>query len=341
MEKKPKISVVMPVYNGEKYLHSAMKCIIDQTFTDFEFLIMDDGSSDRTAQILEAYAKKDKRIKIFHQKNSGIVTSLNTLIAHAKADIIARIDADDISYPQRLKTQYDYLGKHPETVLLGATSLTYREDGTKRGLSDTFAEDFLNRWFLTFNCGFVHSLVMFHKSVFEACGGYWQNEYPAEDYGLWIRMKNHGKIENLKNVLGEYCFNFSSISGKNFHRQVNMRNHLNKINFEDLYKNNEIPTVEEAKNALNDYEIDRHRQQVFSKLSCLTGCFLVEKGEIKRAIPYFKWSFHLSKKRIDALLNLFLAHSKIAMYISLDAYIKITTLKAEIRWFKTSKPHTT
>lgn len=329
-----KISVLMPVCNGEKYLHASMKNIIDQTFSDFEFLIMDDGSTDRTHQILEAYAKKDHRIKIFRQKNSGIVASLNALASHAKAELIARMDVDDASYPQRLEIQYSYMEKHPQTVLLGATNKVIHEKKGARGLSDTFGEDFLNRWFLTYNCAFVHSSVMFRKNVFTACGGYRQSEYPAEDYGLWIRMKNFGLIENLQTVLGEYRFNVESISGKNFRRQIKIRDRLNKTNFEDIYKNDQIPDLKKVVEALQKYPMDRHRKQIFSKLACLTGCFLVEKGGVKRAAPYFRWSFQLSKKRLDALLNLILAPFKKAVYFSVDAYVKLRTATAKIRWFK-------
>ena len=327
----------MPVYNGEKYLHTSIKCILDQTFSDFEFLIMDDGSTDRTAQIIEIYAKKDQRIKMFKQKNRGIVNSLNTLALHANADLIARMDADDISYPMRLQIQYEYLQTHPQTVLLGATSKITRENKHTTGISDTFAEDFLNRWFLTFNCPFVHSLVIFKKSVFEACGGYWKSEYPAEDYGLWIRMKSYGQIENLQNILGEHHFSLSSISAKNFHNQIKTRDNLNKINFEDIYQDDEIPEISKVESALQNYIFDKHRYQIFSKLACLTGCFLVEKGETKRAMNYFKWSFQMSKKRLDSLLNLILLHFKRAIYISIDAYLLYRTAKIKIRWFKTHR----
>ncbi len=333
-----KISVIMPVHNGEKYLHTVIKSILDQTFHDFEFLIMDDGSTDRTAQILEVYAKKDRRIKIFSQKNRGIVASLNTLALHANAGLIARIDADDLAYPGRLQLQYEYMEKHPETVLLGTACKVFRDDKAKTGITDTFAEDFLNRWFLTYNCAFTHSTVMYRKQTFVACGGYWEGEYPAEDYGLWIRMKKHGRIENLINVLGDYRMNIHSISGKNFKRQIKVRNRLNKINFEDIHSAGEIPHLDAVTAALEQYEMDRHRRQVFTKLACLTGCFLVREGEIKRAIPYFKWSFWVSKKRLDALANLLLAHFNIAVYISIDAYVRLRTLTPQIRWFITRKP---
>lgn len=333
----PKISVIMPVHNGEKYLHTVIKSILDQTFSEFEFLIMNDGSTDRTAQILEVYAKKDDRIKILSQKNRGIVASLNTLALHANAELIARIDADDIAYPKRLELQYEHMQKHPGTVLLGTVCKVFREDKAKTGITDTFAEDFLNRWFLTYNCAFTHSTVMYQKKTFVDCGGYWEGEYPAEDYGLWIRMKKHGRIENLKNILGEYRMNVRSISGNNFRRQIKIRNRLNAINFEDIYEADEIPPLNEVTAALEQYDMDRHRLQVFAKLACLTGCFLVQKGEKKRAISYFIWSLRVSKKRLDALANLLLAHMNIAVYVSIDAYIRLRTITPQIRWFAAQK----
>lgn len=334
----PKISIIMPVYNGEKYLHTAIKSIIDQTFTDYEFLIMDDGSTDRTAQILESYAKKDRRIKVFTHKNQGIVRSLNALAMHAKSDLIARIDADDIAYPKRLEVQYKYMKSHPQTVLLGTPCIVFRDDSPKTGISDAFAEDTINRWFLTFNCAFTHSSVVFQKKVFVACGGYWEGEYPAEDYGLWIRMKKFGLIENLGNVLCRYRMNVSSISGKNFRRQIKIRNRLNKTNFEDIYKDKEIPSIKDIDAALSGYWMDPHRRSVFAKLACLTGCFLVSKKDIKRAVPYFRWSFKMSKKRLDALLNfLILRHLRLAVYVSVDVYARFRTLTPQIRWFKAKK----
>ncbi len=333
----------MPVYNGEQHLHSVMKNIIDQTFPDFELLAMDDGSTDRSRQILETYAKKDRRVKVFHQRNSGIVRSLNSLAMHARADLIARIDADDVTYPRRLEIEYDYMQKHPQTVLLGATYKVMRGGKTFTGFTDTFSEDFLNRWFMVYNCAFVHSAVIFRKKTFIDCGGYLEGEYPAEDYGLWIRMKNRGKIENLRDVLGEYNMNIHSISGANFRKQIKVRNRLNKENFDALYKNDEIPDLEKVTDALENYPMDRHRLEIFAKLASLTGCFLVEKGETKRAFQYFSWGFKLSKKRLGALLNLVLAKFGVAVYFSVDAYVKISTAVPQIRWFrakrKNKKPH--
>jgi glycosyltransferase involved in cell wall biosynthesis len=324
----------MPVYNGEKHLDAAIKSILDQSFADFEFLIMDDGSTDRTPQILEFYAKKDPRIRLFRQQNSGIVKSLNTLVAHAKSDLIARLDADDLAYPQRLQAQYEHMERHPKTVLLGALCAVCDENGKITSVSDSFAEDFINRWFLIFNCPFIHSSVMFRKTVFNACQGYLQSEYPAEDYGLWTRFKKHGAIENLKQVSGAYRYGTAGITTKNFHKQITARDRLNRTNFEDLYSTGEIPDPTKIDEALRHYPLDRHRKEIFGKLACLTGCFLVEKGETRRALQFFKWSFLISKKRLDALANLLLARFRTALYISIDIFVNVRTAKPQIRWFR-------
>ena len=128
----PKISVLMPVHNGEKYLAEAIKTILDQSFADFEFLIMDDGSTDSTPQILKEFALA----------NAGIVKSLNRLVDESRTDLLARQDADDISYPDRFKLQYEYMQKHPETVLLGTLTKFFIEGMPgKDHPNDGFAED--------------------------------------------------------------------------------------------------------------------------------------------------------------------------------------------------------
>ncbi len=324
----------MPVYNAEKYLRDSINSILNQTFTEFELLMMDDGSTDGSRKILDEYAKKDGRIKIFSQKNQGIVKSLNSLAKEAKADLIGRMDADDLAYPTRLETQYNYLKTHPHTVLLGTSCVVFREDTKKTSISDTFAEDLLNRWFLTLNCGFRHCTIIFKKKTFEECGGYLESEYPAEDYGLWIRMQKYGDIENLNDVLGEARMIIGSVSGKNFRKQIKVRNRLNAANFEIVYKDGTIPTIEQIEKSLRTYVINNHRRHLFAKLACLTGCFLVQKGELKRAAKYFWWSIKTSKKRFDALANLLLCRFGRAFYVSLDAYVKIRTITPSIRWFK-------
>ena len=120
----PRVSVVMPAYNAEKYIGEAIDSILNQTFTDFEFIIIDDGSSDRTADIVKSYS--DPRIRLLaNERNSGIVASLNRGIQKATGKYIARMDADDYSRLDRIKKQVDFLDNHPEVIALGTSFSTF------------------------------------------------------------------------------------------------------------------------------------------------------------------------------------------------------------------------
>src|SRR3989442_874819 len=119
MARGARISVVMPVYNAERYVTEAIDSILQQTFEDFEFIIVDDGSTDRTPSILHSFASKDGRIRLYQQGNAGLVASLNCCFRLATAPYIARMDADDISLPERLRAQFEYLGNHRDVGILG------------------------------------------------------------------------------------------------------------------------------------------------------------------------------------------------------------------------------
>src|SRR5215831_13102998 len=115
----PCVSVVLPVYNGEKYLAEALDSILQQTFNDYELIVIDDGSTDRSSAIIESYVKKDRRVIVHRQDNCGLIMSLNQGSSLARGKYIARMDADDVSLPQRLEKQLDYLEQRPDIGLLG------------------------------------------------------------------------------------------------------------------------------------------------------------------------------------------------------------------------------
>jgi glycosyltransferase involved in cell wall biosynthesis len=120
MPSEPAISVLMPVYNTERYVAEAVESILAQTFRNFEFLIIDDGSTDRSLSILKRYAERDPRIYLVSRPNTGYVIALNEMLAMARGEFIARIDADDIALPERFEVQVAYLREHPEVVCLGS-----------------------------------------------------------------------------------------------------------------------------------------------------------------------------------------------------------------------------
>lgn len=206
------LSVVMAVYNGEKYIKEAIDSILQQSYADFEFIILNDGSTDNTLAIIQNYT--DHRIKIINQKNLGLSRSLNKGIALAKGEFIARIDADDSAHPHRFEKQLEFITKHSDVVLLGSNAHLIDKEGNYLYTSSLEnSVEHLNI-FETIN-PFFHSSVVFKKTVFEKCGGY--NEaiiHHFEDKLLWAKMFAYGKLVNLNEALINYRITPNSISNK-------------------------------------------------------------------------------------------------------------------------------
>jgi glycosyltransferase involved in cell wall biosynthesis len=195
------VSVVMPAYNAERYLEKSIESILNQSLRDFEFIIIDDGSTDHTSKILDYYAARDSRIRVIHQKNSGVTDSLNTGISLASSKYIARMDADDISHPLRLYTEYEFLESNPDYVLVGTDfSIIDIHDNTlskvRRANDDTGL-----RALMHLNSPFAHGSVMFRNDAFNKAGGYRRESGSAEDYDLWYRMQQIGSIYVIPKIL--------------------------------------------------------------------------------------------------------------------------------------------
>lgn len=196
---KPLVTVLMPVYNAEKYLREAIDSILNQTFTEYEFLIIDDGSSDSSISIIESYS--DPRIRfVRNEKNMGISATLNKGIEMASAELIARMDADDISYPQRLQKQYDYFQTNADCVLLSAWAkvITERNNHVR---TEKYRSR-LHYYNLTFECWMYHPTVMYTRTAVMDVGMY---SIPyAEDFELFWQLSRKYKIACLEEVLIDY-----------------------------------------------------------------------------------------------------------------------------------------
>lgn len=216
-----RVSVVMSVYNGKKFIREAIESVLSQTFEDFEFIIVDDCSNDGTLEIARSYTS-DKRIKIItNERNMGLTRSLNAGIRYASARYIARMDGDDISLPERLERQVDFLDKNRDVGLLGSAACLIDEDGTiLRIMPVTEDNEGIQRTLLRRNC-FVHSSIMFRRDVFEEIGGYRDEFECAEDYDLILRISEHCKVHNLKDILCKYRLNKNGISFERLRCQEN------------------------------------------------------------------------------------------------------------------------
>lgn len=199
MSQEPLVTVLMPVYNGEKYLREAIDSILQQTFQQFEFLIVDDGSSDNSINIIQSYS--DSRIKLIrNEQNVGISKTLNRGILEASCELIARMDADDISYHERLQKQYEYFQKNPECALLSTWAKVITE--RKEHIRTEKYRSRLHYYNLTFECWMYHPTVMYRKSAVIAVGMY---SIPyAEDFELFWQLSRKYKIACLEEVLIDY-----------------------------------------------------------------------------------------------------------------------------------------
>ena len=211
----PLVSVVMPTYNSERFLGDAIESIINQTFRDFEFIIVADKSSDRSDLILDDYAKKDNRIKVFMEKKKGLIASLNKGCQLAKGKYIARMDADDISRPHRLEMQLQYLEEHPEIGVLG-TGIRYIDEAGRLGKSVRNPRDpKLIKFYLHLENCFVHPSIMMRRETIEHLGFYNPEAIHAEDYDLWARATSVTQVSNLQDILLEYRVWSGGISSHN------------------------------------------------------------------------------------------------------------------------------
>jgi|SRR5688500_17785348 len=203
---KPLVTVLMPVYNGEKYLREAIDSILTQTLTNFEFLIIDDGSKDNSIEIINSY--KDPRIKLVkNETNLGISKTLNRGIELAAAELIARMDADDISYPSRLQKQYDYFTSNPECALLSTWAKTINEKN-EHVRTEKYRSR-LHYYNLTFECWMYHPTVMYTRSAVMEVGMY--NIPYAEDFELFWQLSRKFKIACLEEVLVDYRITSQSL----------------------------------------------------------------------------------------------------------------------------------
>lgn len=198
----PKISVIMPAYNAEKYIAEAIDSILGQTFSDFELIILNDFSADATEELILSY--RDPRIVYLkNEQNLGVAATLNRGLALAKGAYIARMDADDIALPERFARQTELLDGTPDIAAVGCAIALFDETGVidVRRFSTDPAQMNVD---LFFSCGLAHPSVMMRKSVIDALGGYDPAFEGLEDYELWCRVsKNHG-VTTLPEVLFRY-----------------------------------------------------------------------------------------------------------------------------------------
>jgi|SRR5579875_370067 len=200
----PLVSVLMSVFNGDVFLQESLESILNQSFRDFEFIVIDDGSTDGSWSLLDVYAQRDSRMRVYHQQNRGLVQSLNRGCELARGTYIARMDADDIALRDRLTWQVDFLRQHPEIAVLGgAVELIDRRGRSLGGYARPLSGLELKSALLT-RCALIHPTVMMRKDAFVFTKGYRQAVADAEDWDLWLRMSEWFGLANLDVAVLKY-----------------------------------------------------------------------------------------------------------------------------------------
>lgn len=231
-EKNPLISVIMPVYNAEKYLKEAIDSILNQTFEDFEFLILNDGSNDSTIDIINNYT--DARIIVLHEpQNRGIVYQLNKGLAVSKGNYVARMDADDISVATRFELQLNFLSNNPDYAMVGSSVYLINENSEEIGTHEYKSKNEELQASLFFGNTFAHSTILAHKPIINKY--LYNNDYIyAEDYFLWSKIAAEYKISNIKQPLLYYRIHNNSISAKHNEKQIKSIKKIYSINLTKL-----------------------------------------------------------------------------------------------------------
>jgi glycosyltransferase involved in cell wall biosynthesis len=215
------LTVLMPVYNGDRFLVEALESIRSQTFRDYEFLIIDDGSTDGTPEILARYAAADDRIRVLTQQNRGLIASLNRGFLESTGELIARMDADDLARPQRLSAQIEFLRANPRITLVGSAIEVIDSQGRPSQtilLPET--PQHLRTHMRELGCALAHPTVMFRRQAVLDVGGLRLAYRHAEDYDLWLRMLEKCDFSNLPDVLLSYRRHEGSVSNRNVMQQM-------------------------------------------------------------------------------------------------------------------------
>jgi len=216
-----KLSIIMAVYNNASTLQQAINSILKQTFKDFQFIIVNDASTDNSEQILNQLAQKDKRIKLINNRAQlGLTKSLNKALKSVKTKYIARMDGDDIALPKRFEKQVDYLDKHSQIHLLGTAVYLINNQNKQIGLKRHSSDSKILRKKILHFCPFIHPTWMLRRSVLLEVGEYNQNFPYAQDYELVLRIASKFFTANLPEPLLKYRVDSSAaISLKNLKKQ--------------------------------------------------------------------------------------------------------------------------
>lgn len=297
----PIISVIMPAYNASRFLDESIQSILNQTFKDFEFIIVDDCSTDDTSLIIKKYMAQDPRI--IYRRNEKHIDQLigrNTAFGYARGDYIAMLDADDIALPRRLEIQYDYLCRHPDTALVGGGAEIINDQGVVIGHKNPEEYFELLKYRLLLRNPMFHSAMFFIKDIIVKTGGYDSEYLYAEDYRLYYSlMKNGCRIGNVPEVVIKYRCHPQQVTTLPKSRQIQLIN-ANKTHYDLISQ-----YLSTSSSGVKIYigTLHKLRNDPFSILSTLAFCrrltlSYIEKEQPNTEIRKAIWNMYVKEKEM-------------------------------------------
>lgn len=307
----PRISVIISVYNGQKYLEESIKSILDQKYDNFEFIIVNDKSTDNSLEIIKSF--DDPRIILIDNKeNLGLTRSLNNALKVAQGEYIARQDDDDISLPKRLKEQLNFMEENPEIVLSG--TFIYRIDNAGKIIDEVHNmvnpsyQDMLKHNHIK------HGSVMFKKDVICELGGYNELFRYVQDYELWIRVSRDYKISNLNKPLYKLRIHSESIGSNKIEesrlysvlaRKINQKD-LNPLVIQEIYNNG----IKSLYNYLSENEL----LEIKKEIHIIKAGNYIQQENLKMARSEYKKIFKLDHHDFKSLINIVRSYFGIRVY---------------------------
>lgn len=274
----PSLSVLMPVFNSEQFVAEAIKSVLNQSFKDFEFLILDDCSADKSFKIINDFEKKDPRIKVYkNEKNLGVVESRNKLINLSKGKYIAWLDSDDIALPNRFEEEIKFLESHPEIGMVGAYPIIIDENGRETGKWPFETDPKKLKIELFFHSPFLSSSVVIRKSCLPK--DFYDSRFPvAEDFDLYSKISEKSDIANINKFLVKYRINSTGLSKTNTEKMEQLSAQVIKEHAERLGIDLDENTIKDLRKAKRALKIDFEEIAKIEKSLILLKNLLLQRG---------------------------------------------------------------
>lgn len=307
------ISVVLPVYNGEKYLQEAIESILTQTYTNFEFIIINDGSTDNSLEIIEKYKSKDNRVIVISRENKGLIVTLNEGIGVAKGKYIARMDQDDISLPERFEVQVKFMEENLDIGICGSWIKSFGENIKAYKWKLSSSNKRLKTELLFSSC-FAHPSVMIKKEILIKNNLYYDNFFVnAEDFKLWSELSYVTNFSNIDKVLLKYRIlntSMTRVADKNIEKRYEIISkifikYLNELNIQNTEEENRLHFNLSVNTRIRDNDISFNElKKYFDKLILANNLSKVfDKVELNKVLgKKWLWNF-VYKKELRAIFS--------------------------------------